>query len=773
MRFAGYAFLALFCATLSWSATAAAQDTTSATTASPTPATTDDLPFADPIARPQGSIALSRIYPQPGPVRLTGDSASLDISIPLANTVVLQQTSVELHFTNSIALKPGRSVLSVLFNEATLAQVALDPAQPVSVVTVNLPAELWHPGYNKLTVAVTQHYTDECEDPDAPELWTEIDLFHSRLHYKVAPRSTPYLLSDLDSIFSPGLGGQSRVLLLTPPGAASDQLRSEALPYVAQALALRRRYEPLTIEQASWTEGGQGDLSYLPNSAPASLLHVLVGTPDELAKVLPKNELPVVAGPNAFLTGVGGGRARLVVTGRTHDEIVTAAHALAVLQDTLTPDAKVLFPPGENAMQPMPLTGRSVLRGNTTYSFNDLGVATTTINGPGIHRVSVPLALPADYYTQENARADLSLEFAYSAAMGAGSVINVLVNGEFIQGIFFNNTSGQRFINYRLRVPVRLLKPGANTLDFELATHPYRVGAACTSVKADEIFVQIMGTSTIHMPEAGRAAVLPDLTRFTAAGFPFVANDGTAAGTIYVDSPALLGSALTLVGKLAQTVHGPVSGWKIVVGVPERITGQAIVLAMAEKLSPDYYVNLSAAISRTKRWPYRALQDLRTVSAQPHLTLGNLWSAVFGTASQANPFPPQESLAQRNSLGDLGVGFALHNPHGAAGDTLMIVTADTDAQLTNQVETLVQPNVWSQLKGDLVAWREPNTPVFSMEVAQHYEVGNQDPWLLLRLTVSNNPLPWIAAAAVAAAIATAAAFILLRRRRRTLDKGQA
>jgi hypothetical protein len=779
MRLTGSALLVLFCATVGWSMLAAARAVPAAATPSPVAATpspdvgaADDLPFADPIARPQGAIALSRLYPQRGPARLKGDTSSFDIAIPLAGTVAVQEASMELHFTNSIALRPGRSVLSIRLNEATLAQVALDPAQPVGVVTVNLPAELWHSGYNKLTINVSQHYIDQCEDPDAPELWTEIDLFHSRLHYKVAPRPTPYLLSDLSSIFSPGLGGQSRVLLLTASGAAADRLPSEALPYVAQALALRRRYAPLTIDQGSWVEGAQGKLSYLPASAPAELLHVLVGTPDELAPMFAKNELPAIAGPNVLLDSIGDGRARLVVTGRTPDEVVTAAHALAVLQDSLTPDAKALFPPAEAATQPMPLTGRSVLRGDTTYSFNDLGVATTTIDGPGVHRVSVPLPLPADYYTQENAQGELSLDFAYSAAMGAGSVMNVLVNTEFIQGVFFDRGAGERFTNYRLHVPVRLLRPGANTLDFQLATHPYKEGGACTSQKAEYPFAQLMGTSTIHLPEAGHAAVLPDLALFGAAGFPFVSNDGNAAGRVYVASPALEGSALTLIGKLAQTVGGPVSGWQIIVGVPERIPGQAIVLATTDKLPPGYYANLSTAIASTKRWPYRALEDLRTVSSQPHLTLGNLWSAVVGGTSQANPFPSQESLTQRSSLGDLGVGFTLHNPHGAAGDTLMVVTADTDAQITNRVNALVQPEVWSQLKGDLVAWRQPNAPVFTMDVGQHYEVGDADRWLLLRLTVSNNPLPWIAAAAIAAALATAAAFILLRRRKRMLDEGR-
>jgi hypothetical protein len=764
MRFAGYALVALFCATLSWSATAVARAGPGAATPSPTTSTSEDLPFDDPIARPQGAIALSRLYPQPGPVRLKGDTASFDISIPLARKVVVQAASVELDYTNSIALQTPRSVLAVRFNEATLAQIHLDAAASVGVVTVNLPTSLWRPGYNKLTIDVVQHYTDRCEDPSAPELWTEIDLFRSRLHYRVAPSPAPYLLSDLSSIFAPGLGGQAQVQLLTAPTAQADKLRSDALPYIAQALALRRQYAPLAIEQASWSAGGEGNISPLPDDAAGHLLQVLVGTPDQLASPLTSSPLPPIDGPKLLISNIGDGRARLIATGRTPDEVIVAAHNLAVLQDTLTPDAQVGFIPGESPTGTMPVNGRSVLLGNTTYSFNDLGVSTTTVQGAGDNRITVPLPLPADYYTSENAQANLLLDFAYSAAMGAGSVINISLNGEFIQGIFFNNTNGQNFTGYRLNVPVRLLRPGSNTLGFDVSTHPFKVGAECTSQKGDDLFVQIMGTSTIRLPPSGHAAVLPDLTRLAAAGFPYVAKDGSAAGKIYISSPELAGGALTLIGKLAQAARGPVSGWEIVVAPVDNIEGQAIALGTADKLSKAYFADLSTAVAKTKRWPYRALQDLRIVSSQPRLTLGNLRSAIFGGAALSAPFPATESLTQRSALGDLGVLLTLHNPHGARGDTLTILTADTNTTLAHRVQALVQPEVWSQMRGDLVAWQTPDAPVFAMQVGDQYEVGKENPWLLLRLAVSTNPLYWLVAAALAGALAAAAAFILLGRR---------
>jgi cellulose synthase operon protein B len=76
------------------------------------------------------------------------------------------------------------------------------------------------------------------------------------------------------------------------------------------------------------------------------------------------------------------------------------------------------------------------------------------------------------------------------------------------------------------------------------------------------------------------------------------------------------------------------------------------------------------------------------------------------------------------------------------------------------------------MRGDLVAWQTPDSPVFTMAVGGQYQVGRQDPWLLLKLSVSTNPLYWLLAAAIAAALATAAAFILLRRRGKRLAEGR-
>lgn len=715
----------------------------------------------DPTVRPRGEVALSYFSTANGPVRLRDESGQQDFFISMARTAVVKDAIVSLRYTNSVSLRPGRSVLAVRLNETTLAQIKLDPAQPIGEAKVRLPAELWRPGYNKLTLAVTQHYTDTCEDSEAPELWTEIDLSRSRLSYELAPLDRPYLLSDLGALFSPGLGGQRQVTLLTAPAPAADRLRSEALAYVAEALALRRQFAPLQVGHALWQEGRTG---YLPAGTPGAV-HVMVGSSAQLAAVLSPQELPVVDGPKVVLANLGQGRVRLIVTGRTDDEVIAAARTLTVMDDALTPDLQATFPGDHGAPKPLPLEGRVSMLGGKTYRFESLGYQTATLQGSGTRNINLVMPLAADFYTYENAKVRLSLDFAYGAGMGPGSVVNFSVNGRRIHGMLLDNKDGESFHGYLVEFPVRLLTPGANTLQFEVSSRPQLGGGECSGIKGRHLLFQMFDTSTVTMPEAGHAAVLPDLARFAAVGFPYVAPTGKAAGTVYVGSPELMGSALTLIGKMSQTARGAVDGWHVETGLPKSVPGQAIVLATTAQLGAENSGEWAQALARVKKWPYRALQDLRTVSEQPQLTLDNLGSLLSKEKHAAGPVSGGETVSQRSSLGQRAVLTAARNPSGGATDTLTVIAADGAAILNARVNDLVNPGLWGQIRGDLIAWQGKDEPMFTIQVADHYEVGNGDTFLLLRLIISTNPWYWLGGTAAASVLATVLAWWLLRRRK--------
>ncbi|HLO75992.1 MAG TPA: cellulose biosynthesis cyclic di-GMP-binding regulatory protein BcsB [Magnetospirillum sp.] len=715
----------------------------------------------DPTVRPRGEVALSHFYAGSPTLRLRDDASQQDFFISMARTAVVKDAILDLHYINSALLKQGRSILSVRLNETTLAQIRLDPTQPMGQAKLRLPAELWRAGYNKLSVAVTQHYTDTCEDPESPELWTELDLARSRITFDMAPLDRPYLLSDLGSLFSPGLGGQRQVTLLTAPGGGADRLRREALPYVAQALALRRQFAPLQISHTPWLDA-RG--AYLPQAGAQGAVHVVVGTSEQLAAILPPQDLPVVDGPKALLTGTGRGRARLVVTGRTDDEVIAAARNMAVMIDALTQDAQVTFPADGRTAPPLPLAGRASMEGGKTYRFEALGFQTIDLQGAGLRQVQVQLPLPADFYTHENAKGQLSLDFAYGAGMGPGSVVNITLNGKRVHGLLMDNKDGESFHKYLIQIPVRLMVPGANVLTLDISTRPQIAGGDCTGVKSRHLLFQLFSSSTITIPEAGHAAVLPDLARFAMSGFPYVAANGRATGTVYVASPELMGGALTLIGKMAQTARGSVDGWRVETGLPKGLSGQAIVLATTAQLESDSFGDWSLSLSRIKKWPYRALQDLRTVSDQPQLTLGSLSSALFGEKADPGIAAAGETVSQRSSLGQRAVLAASRNPNGKADETLTVIAADSAATLTARMNDLVDPRVWGQMRGDLVAWQDREDPMFTIQVADHYEVAQDDWLLMLRLTFSTNPWYWVGATAATAALAALLSWVLLRRR---------
>ena len=170
-------------------------------------------------------------------------------------------------------------MLSVRFNNATIAQIPLRRDQPSFDYPVEIPAELWRSGFNSVEFSVAQHSVESCEDPGSPDLWTELDLFKSTLSVNIQ-RRYPEDISGLSAIFNPGIGSQESILILTPATleATSPSFR-DALPGVAQALALRRQYRPLAIRERA-----------LASRAPASAFAVDgEGIPRRSAPVDPRS----------------------------------------------------------------------------------------------------------------------------------------------------------------------------------------------------------------------------------------------------------------------------------------------------------------------------------------------------------------------------------------------------------------------------------------------------------------------------------------------------
>lgn len=687
------------------------------------------------------SVPLTNFTIENGPIRIAGISDSFDVYIPLASTAEISNTWLDLQFTHSVVLLSNRSSLRVLFNDTTLTQIQYDPAQPAAKARVRIPDELWKTGFNKLSLSVIQHYIDRCEDTTSPELWTEFDLKNSLLSYTVDPVDRELQLRDLSGIFSPGIGGLNTVLLLTSPKAnlskPSTSYLNAVLPLVSQSLALRREYSPLTVEHGRWIDREEipesqrqsATTSYLPNAlAPEG--HVLIGTKAELAAILPSTLLDQINGPflhlHRFAVSSGDNDTlrrtpgiRLIVSGVSGTDVLQASRALAEINDNLSglQQFSVL-------KDDMRAAGGYFLHPDTLYTFADLGRPTITMHGPGTKRVNLNLPIRGNFYTHESATVELLLDFAYSAGMGTGSVMSVFLNEEYVQGLELKKTGGMAYRSYRINLPAHMLHPGINTLKFEFNLLAETAAGECRNIPASHLFVQMLDSSKLRLPKASAVASQPDLATFSATAFPYIANTHAVRTELVVGTENMLGDALSLAGKLAQLSRSPSEQLVVRTTIPSRLVDNTILLATPQEMPSSIFASMAESLERTQRWPHRIFNLVRNVQANPTKTPAQLMNA---------------SLIHNGGLDSLGVLISMRNPHSASPAALTVISADNHALLTQRITDLLTPQIWGQLKGDLVVWEDPEDAVIAMQVGDYYEVGEKDHWHRLILTLSNNP----------------------------------
>jgi len=690
------------------------------------------MPFA--LAAQTNSFRLTDFYGGDGTVRLQGKSASVDIPIPLSSVAEVDSALLTLEVVSSQALIRKRSQLYVRFNNATIGQIAFDPDRPSLVSEVTIPNALWRAGFNSLTLAVSQHYAEQCVDGNAPELWSEINVYNSTLKIATSINEKRFTLDALSGFFNPGIGGQRNVHLYTAR-EVNPLLKQKTLPIVAQALALRNQYQPLIIQHESFDDGyvlpqteddfwNEQNIAQYERTAwylepkEEQSVHVLVGTVEALSPVLSDEVINDIDG--AFLKAqrtpafvkdkkiIVPASYRLIVSGTTQNEVLEAAKALAVMDDAINPvsQVKVL---SQSQMQPDTLQRNRILNPDNHYAFEDFGVTTTQFRDEGDFNKRVSFRLPADFYVPENASVSLLLDFGYGAGFGPGSVMNVKVNDELVHGLALNNINGQSYRDYQLRIPARFFKGGVNNLDFAVTLRPPLAGVACDDVPGSHLVFQLDNSSVIELPGAGHVAVQPDLAMLSETAYPFARFKSAPVSSIAIPSDDYLDTALTLSAKFAQAAQAPLLNVEIVSGSNISAEGSVLVLGTPDTLSSIEQEAFSTAIEATKRWSYR-LQN-------------NLYNQIRNMTDDKSfkEMRIDGNTVQESDLGEQAILTAQAHPVSSDTDTLFIMAAQTPELLQARVEDLVSLSLWGQMAGDFFAWKDALSPSLIMQVSEKYE----------------------------------------------------
>ena len=749
--------LAAICGALTGHAAVAAQ------AASPASPASAPVAAASAAAAP---VSLATLANLSGPLRLAGESASRALSLPVSASETVRSATLHLVATNSVSLLTARSALAVRVNDRTIAQMQLSPHQPELTADIRVPVDLLHPGYNTLAFAVAEHATENCEDPNAPELWTEIDTNASTLQMQTELKPLTPTLADLDDLIDPKQALPRSIAIVPATHARNDlQLGSGAL--LAEGVALRLRYlaPDLRVQDARPGAGG-GAVAGLA-LAPLSGSDVLLfGTRDALRPYLDPRIASHIDG--AFL-GIypkpdDPRRFVLVVSGRDDAQVALAARAFAHRELPL-PKRSEMAVGALNEATLARYAAKHVLSGTGAHAFKDLGFTTRTL-GPADH-ADLDLMLPADIYAPEDAEVILDLNFAEGARMRQDSVLNVYLNNRFEQVIALDQQQGAVLRHYRVAIPLRSFQPGPNVLSLRPVLVPL-VSDHCALRELRNLLITVFDDSSLKLPPASHFTTLPDLKRFAQSEFPYTVHPDGAdlALRVAARDNDTLRAAWSLMAKIAQKQEWPLTSAQVTAGsvAPGRHT---LLVGAVGALSQADWEGAPWQPGRIETIAYDPAVD--SPGSEPrHEGLLQSLRARFGDAGQPAATSSESMLSADTALSRQ---LLVMQFRGDARKTVTLLTAANAAELAEGVSRLVEPNYWENLAGDVALMNFDSPGLWAARSGASYAYGELSAYDRLGFELSNHP--WLGYAGLAGLLALLAALtvVLLRRYHRKHHAG--
>ena len=707
-----------------------------------------DTPAAAPTGPAAGDgpvyeMTLARLLGRGEPMYLRSAAGEGQVLIPVSARMKINSLNLHLEFTNSISLLPERSQLVVSIDDVVVKQFPLRPAPATVIEDIALPVNLLTPGYRRLKFRVAQHYTLECENPAAPELWTQIDTARSRLTLRggMQPLSTP-TLARLGDLVDEKLWGEYAVNIVT----AHQSLRDEHLRWgslVAQGMALRLKFKPLQLSHVAATRGGSsgGGGSGLDQTALKGRDNVFIGTSAELSGLLPPDIMshvgrngfvgvfPLAGDPAHFVAVISGG----------NDEDVTRAATAFPFMNFPFPDAPFTeIAANEIPKFPAYAAERSI-NVNATYPFTYFGAQTTTLRGMSSGDVSLEMNVPADLFARETSVVELSLHFSYGAALRNDSVLNIMLNDRFENVVHLGDGGGAVYRDYKISIPLRSFRAGRNELTLAPNMTPL-VSGKCEIIQDHNLQFTLFDDSTLTVPNAAHYVRMPNLKLLQASAFPFAKQpDGAGFGVhVLANDSRTIAAAWMLTAKLAQVSSVPLYQTTVSFGAPEDERHWLLVGpvgAIDRKLLAEAPLNSKAPFTT----------PLSVNSDEGELTWpGRIVRGVVNRF-RGGPATSEPQMVRITQSGGFGEYAALMQFESSAIDkTITIATADNAERLSAGVNQLVQPEFWSQMQGDYTVWRDtPQTVRWQLAGPAYYE-GDIGMGGWLEYLFSHNPVFWSA-----------------------------
>jgi hypothetical protein len=677
-------------------------------------------------------LPLRRLIPLDSPILLRNASSVYTVFVTQSARFQAKSYGLRLKFTNSIALLSERSVLRVVMNDTIVAQFYLDRTKPFNDVDIEVPLNLVQTGFNRLQFIVAQHYTYKCEDPSAPELYTEINPDQSYLtttgEWKPVTERLSFLRWWVDEKL--WIPYQFNICLPSSGAMTDEHLSLGAI--LAQGVALAVNNQPFRVFTAPALRPGMDN--------------IVVGTMNELAPFLTATEVGTINGSFLAIKTLPGDPAHcmIIVSGRSAQEVKQTALALGMVNFPL-PDSKYAIV-DQMTMPANAYVRNAPLRLPGLYSFRQLGFKTTTIKGWNTGTYSIKLYMPGDVSREDQSNAELRLHFVYGAGLRKDSAFNVFINNQFQSAIRLKDVEGSMHGDHRLYLPMQAFQPGLNELTLAPKMVPL-VSNQCEILQDENLQFTLYDDSDFVFPRALRKARLPNLGLFSQTAFPYSSPPDGIETAVFVGgrAPETACAAWTLMGKMAQISGALLSNAEISSKLP-RSRKSLLVVGPRDEIPPEIVAKAPVSPLQVGKMRY-----IVSTSPKPEKyatsPIEEFLLKVRGQSGDRNePEPPATAnLNMTSDLIDDIVAQQFESPFHTGYPVTLVTAWDADNLLAG-VNMLQEREFWDAFAGDLAVW---NTRPKSLAVAK---VGNDFIYkatnLVTRVSSRFDQQPWFFAVIV-------------------------
>ena len=510
---------------------------------------------------------------------------------------------VRVSFEHSAALLAQRSHLTVAVNDHPVGTVALT-SENVSDATfdVRIPRSMLQ-DFNRLSFMVDQHYTNECEDPFDPALWTRIrinttiDIPYERASVAGELLRWPYPLVDR-------LGyGPTRVTLVTPGGASPATVK--ALGVVGFALGRLADYREVDAAEP------------VARVSDARTPSLIVGTIAEVPEVLALTGISELAEDQGLVALVSNPADPtlpvVIVSGGGPVGLLKAAHALAgqdryqVLSGQISIVSTVLpSGPPPTRQNPLPVPEAH------SFSLKDLGIQGHTVRGYYPEAIRIPLRLEGDALSQPGG-GSFRVDYGYSAQLDSRlSSMEVRLDGLALRSAPLDKPAGESAASLVVSLPPDLLTPHS-TIDIVFHLFP-REFDQCSRVADHQISGTVFASSTLELPR-DHVAEMPDLALLRFGTWPFTTLPGSGGTVVALpDSPSARAEAagFMLATRFGRLATSPTPDFTLVRGADITFADRAdkhVILLVDETPHTLYEALVSAGALTLTGGPDRLLAN--------------------------------------------------------------------------------------------------------------------------------------------------------------------